>query len=802
MVPGAGDDVQIVVDAAVTITIDQDITVNSIKLGAGGTVAKKDTLILDTDRTLTVTGNFTWDKVGVFEQNAGSSVTAANYVFGTSGSGYSMAVWNIYGTSGNRASVHGAGNIVAAAPTLPPVQQVDWQYADFDITGYTAISLKNAWDSNAYSSLNIDHCYFNGTGYVDIGQYAPSSINISVTNSDFRNTTSVLPGINSQVTIRNYTLPGVVGNFSFSGNTFSGNSMGKVYVYTVGNNRELKNNVFYNRSLDLAYLTSLPTAQKTLKVYNNVFYTDASAGAVNGQLVDYGGGIEIYDNFFIGVPYNNHAIQFPAGYLSDLPKTIIRNNVFDMVDGDSDVINLNYVPVDILNNIFINSGTPINIGVSGGGGGSLSPNSGYVNILNNTSYLTDTVASMVWAGETSQHTGGPVIVKNNLIGGNYQGTSVSYKDSQSTVDAFDYIDYSWFYPDIGATLTKYQGILITGKTEGDVGFGAYDQTGDPQFFDKTRLSTTYDSSLGGNGTTDHLVSEILKRNQNVSGETWIAGYSVTGALDYVRQGFTPTNESLLIAGDNTYVGAISFTVKPTVTAQSASSINTTTATLNGTITFSGNASSTIRGFNYGLTSSYGSTDSTTGSYDEGAFSQGITGLTCGTTYHYQAFALNSAGLGTSPDQTFTTSDCPILPSNNTVTITFKTIPTYATATPTPLKYNKNFAFSYSFDDGLDDGYDPAFTYMNGGYSNYIGQYFGGLYFTDGAGNNVPFRGGYAFYTRNASYNDLHINTPSYITWPQLQTAVDNGWDVMNHGYTSATIPEDDPNHVYYIGDPG
>jgi hypothetical protein len=138
----------------------------------------------------------------------------------------------------------------------------------------------------------------------------------------------------------------------------------------------------------------------------------------------------------------------------------------------------------------------------------------------------------------------------------------------------------------------------------------------------------------------------------------------------------------------------------------------------------------------------------------------------------------------------------------TIIVTFATPPTPGSVSVTKahLKYNKDFAWSYSFDDGIVRGYDVAFKYMNGGYSSYLGQYFGGLYFTDGAGNNVPFRGGYAFYTRNANYSDIHVNTPSYITWTQLQDAVDNGWNVFNHGYISATVG--DPEEVYYIGDPG
>jgi hypothetical protein len=138
----------------------------------------------------------------------------------------------------------------------------------------------------------------------------------------------------------------------------------------------------------------------------------------------------------------------------------------------------------------------------------------------------------------------------------------------------------------------------------------------------------------------------------------------------------------------------------------------------------------------------------------------------------------------------------------TFIITFSTVPSYASVSNATLKYNKDFALSYSFDDGNIRGYDTAFKYMNGGYSDYLGQYFGGLYFTDGAGNNVPFRAGYSFYSRNGNYSDIHINTPSYINWTQLQDAIDNGWNVFNHGYTSTTLISGDPNNDYYNGDPG
>lgn len=103
---------------------------------------------------------------------------------------------------------------------------------------------------------------------------------------------------------------------------------------------------------------------------------------------------------------------------------------------------------------------------------------------------------------------------------------------------------------------------------------------------------------------------------------------------------------------------------PTLTVQAASAVTTTTATLNGTVTADNNASSTARGFEYGLTTAYGATTTISSSFGVGAFSDGVTGLTPGTLYHYRAYATNSGGVGRSGDQTFTTASpgAPVVPT--------------------------------------------------------------------------------------------------------------------------------------------
>lgn len=123
---------------------------------------------------------------------------------------------------------------------------------------------------------------------------------------------------------------------------------------------------------------------------------------------------------------------------------------------------------------------------------------------------------------------------------------------------------------------------------------------------------------------------------------------------------------------------------PTVTASSPSSVTTTTATFNGNITSTGNENPATRGFHYatdtyytGNGNTYDTTSSTSGSYSTGAYTASITGLTCNTTYHYEAFATNTGGTGDSSDVSFTTSACPTAP---TVTTGTATSFTYGTAT--------------------------------------------------------------------------------------------------------------------------
>jgi hypothetical protein len=100
---------------------------------------------------------------------------------------------------------------------------------------------------------------------------------------------------------------------------------------------------------------------------------------------------------------------------------------------------------------------------------------------------------------------------------------------------------------------------------------------------------------------------------------------------------------------------------PTVTTNAATAVTTSGATLNGTV--SSNLATTTVTFDYGLTASYGSTVTASssplaGTAVDAAVSASLTGLTCGTAYHFRAVGVNAAGTTNGNDLTFTTSACP------------------------------------------------------------------------------------------------------------------------------------------------
>jgi len=112
-----------------------------------------------------------------------------------------------------------------------------------------------------------------------------------------------------------------------------------------------------------------------------------------------------------------------------------------------------------------------------------------------------------------------------------------------------------------------------------------------------------------------------------------------------------------------------------------------------------------------------------------------------------------------------------------VTVTFDATPTTFTVTKAPLKYNKQFAFSFQVDDGVVDLYDKVLPIFNN------------LFYTDGCGNDIPFTASsslYIFQTPGENGPDMHDPLDpsfdnSYLTWDFIKQLYNLNYGIYNHG---------------------
>ena len=119
----------------------------------------------------------------------------------------------------------------------------------------------------------------------------------------------------------------------------------------------------------------------------------------------------------------------------------------------------------------------------------------------------------------------------------------------------------------------------------------------------------------------------------------------------------------------------------------------------------------------------------------------------------------------------------------------------------PLKYNKDFAYSLTLDDGTSDAFTHAMPLLRGGSLKEFDAPFLGLFYTDGCGNDVPFRAGVAWNSVTVNGNDTHNgDVEGIMTWRQLDTLYDYGWDVMNHGYSHKSVFSNQMSQLDYVNE--
>gem|GEM_PF-1854959 len=126
----------------------------------------------------------------------------------------------------------------------------------------------------------------------------------------------------------------------------------------------------------------------------------------------------------------------------------------------------------------------------------------------------------------------------------------------------------------------------------------------------------------------------------------------------------------------------------------------------------------------------------------------------------------------------------------TITLTFDGVPSNVTVIPTQLKYDKDFALSWTFDDGYGTIYRNMYPLLNGGYSDIDRTVHPGLFFTDGAGSDVPFTAAEAWFTRQSpALNQMHASDQAdfWMANDEMIEMIDHGWGIVHHGLTSAAF---------------
>jgi hypothetical protein len=162
------------------------------------------------------------------------------------------------------------------------------------------------------------------------------------------------------------------------------------------------------------------------------------------------------------------------------------------------------------------------------------------------------------------------------------------------------------------------------------------------------------------GSSDILVASARGQTYSTPPAPWTADPTAGNGVEYQTGVVAGSYSAHLTQATGAWtVSLAGFKAGLGVADPNPSSLRSAGVTLNSSIvTLGPGGNATIQGFNWGLTTAYGNVASASGSFGTGAFSQSLTGLTAGTTYHYQAFSTSPDGTTVTGDFTFTVPSTP------------------------------------------------------------------------------------------------------------------------------------------------
>jgi hypothetical protein len=215
--------------------------------------------------------------------------------------------------------------------------------------------------------------------------------------------------------------------------------------------------------------------------------------------------------------------------------------------------------------------------------------------------------------------------------------------------------------------------------------------------------------IKGGAITQNIAASI----ENNGSYQWTLPNSLSAGADYKIRISSVTNTSLTFESDNFSIATLP---APTAVTQSATNLGSTSATLNALV--NANGQSTTIAFEYGKTTSYGSSATPSQSPATGttntSVSKDIAGLTSSTVYHFRVKAVSEGGTIYGEDITFTTS----APTYESINEKERNGPS-TTLTTVNWSYYRDYSTSNKTYFIINGGYTGAYAgYNAASYKNY------------------------------------------------------------------------------------